>query len=79
MASERGGGQTGGFILRGCGQTSRSEEARRTAWEGRLERVRAPYPKAGADSLDPEYRGTRETPWEAGGTTLQGKILLGDR
>ena len=20
---------------------------------------------------DPEYRGTRETPWEAGGTTLQ--------
>ena len=23
------------------------------------------------DELDPEYRGTRETPWEAGGTTLQ--------
>ena len=22
VASERGGGQTGGFILRGCGQTS---------------------------------------------------------
>ena len=29
--------------------------------------------------MAPEYRGTREIPWEAGGTTLQGKILLGDR
>lgn len=27
----------------------------------------------------PEYHETRETLWEAGGTTLQGKILLGDR
>ena len=24
----------------------------------------------------PEYRGTRETPWEAGGTTLQGKTQI---
>ena len=47
------------------------EEARRTAWEGRPQRVKAPYPKVEAMRLDPEYRGTRETPWEAGGTTLQ--------
>ena len=46
-------------------------EARRTAWEGRPQRVRAPYPKVEVMRLDPEYRGTRETPWEAGGTTLQ--------
>ncbi len=46
-------------------------ELRRTAWEGRPERVRALYPKSEAVRLDPEYRGTRETPWEAGGTTLQ--------
>ena len=28
------------------------------------------------DELDPEYHGTRETLWEAGGTTLQGEILI---
>ena len=27
----------------------------------------------------PEYRRTRETRWEAGGTTLQAKILPDDR
>ena len=46
-------------------------KARRTAWEGRPQRVIAPYPKVEVMRLDPEYRGTRETPWEAGGTTLQ--------
>lgn len=25
---------------------------------------------------DPEYHGTRETLWEAGGTTLQGETLI---
>ena len=28
---------------------------------------------------DPEYRGARGIPWEAGGTTLQAKILPDDR
>ena len=46
-------------------------EARRTVWEGRPQRVIAPYPKAEVMRLDPEYRRTRETLWEAGGTTLQ--------
>ena len=41
------------------------------AWEGQPERVTAPYPKSDNMGRDPEYRGTRETPWEAGGTTLQ--------
>ena len=26
--------------------------------------------------MAPEYRGTREIPWEAGGTTLQGKTQI---
>ena len=43
----------------------------RTAWEGRPQRVRAPYVKEKTDSEDPEYRGTRETPWEDGWTTIQ--------
>ena len=30
-------------------------------------------------SRNPEYHGTRGILWEAGGTTLQGKILLNDR
>ena len=40
-------------------------------WESRPERVKAPYVKAELTEQDPEYRGTRETPWETGGTTLQ--------
>ena len=43
----------------------------RRAWEGPPQRVRAPYAKTGAGERDPEYRGTREIPWEDGGTTLQ--------
>ncbi len=35
--------------------------------EGRESRVS----EAEGSRLEPEYRGTRETPWEAGGTTLQ--------
>ena len=59
------------FILRGCGQTSRPEEIKRTAWESRPQKVRALYLKMKTGSLDPEYRGTRETPWETGWTTIQ--------
>ena len=72
MASERGVGQTGGRKISGVADRHHDRRlSRRTVWEGRPQRVRAPYPKENADSLDPEYRGTRETPWEAGGTTLQ--------
>ena len=33
-------------------------------------------PKAELTGQDPEYHGTRETLWEAGGTTLQGETLI---
>ena len=35
-----------------------------TAWEGRPERVKAPYVKADETEQDPEYHETRETLWE---------------
>ena len=40
-------------------------------WESRPERVKAPYMKVKGERQDPEYHGTRETLWEAGGTTPQ--------
>ena len=40
-------------------------------WESRPQRVKAPYVKADETEQDPEYRRTRETRWETGGTTLQ--------
>ena len=41
------------------------------------ERVRGPYPtRAWSGDRTPEYHGTREILWEAGGTTLQGSIRL---
>ena len=43
----------------------------RTAWEGRLKSVRVTYAKLKASELYPEYRRTRETRWEDGGTILQ--------
>ena len=44
-----------------------------TAWEGRPQRVRAPYANPPRHpAAVPEYRRTRETRREAGGTTLQG-------
>ena len=49
------------------------------AWEGPAQRVRPPYMKAGQEGWNPEYHETRETLWEAGWTTIQGKILLSDR
>ena len=43
----------------------------RKAWEGLPQGVRVPYAKTGGGERYPEYRGTREIPWENGGTTLQ--------
>ena len=43
----------------------------RITWEGKPENVKAVYVKGQCSQQYPEYRGTRETPWEAGGTTLQ--------
>ena len=55
----------------GFGQASRERTDSGTVWEGRRDRVRAPYTKSVLSSLDPEYHGAREIPWEYGGTTLQ--------
>ena len=58
-------------LFAGVADSHLAVEVRRTAWEGRPKRVRAPYSKTEAVRLDPEYRGTRETPWETGWTTIQ--------
>ena len=41
------------------------------AWEGQQDSVRVTYAKTSKSELYPEYRRTRETRWEDGGTTLQ--------
>jgi hypothetical protein len=41
-------------------------------WESRRDRVKAPYTKSEDSEQDPEYRETRETLREVGGTTPQG-------
>ncbi len=43
VASERGEAQTGGRVHRGCRTDIKLRRRRRTVWEGRPERVRAPY------------------------------------
>ena len=75
-ASERGRGQTGGSLWRrrGCGAGYRAvtkPSGSGTAWDGRRNRVRAPYANRSDCQPVPEYRRTRGTRWEAGGTTLQ--------
>ena len=41
------------------------------AWEGQRYSVKVTYAKGTESELDPEYRRTRGTRWEDGGTTLQ--------
>ncbi len=42
------------------------------SWEALPERVKAPYLKICHKRTMPEYRGTREIPWESGRTIFQG-------
>ena len=42
------------------------------SWEALPERVKAPYLKRSYKRTTPEYRGTREIPWESGRTIFQG-------
>ena len=76
VASERGRGQTGalataaGVVGPTTWQSERREAAERPGRAGETgsqPRTRSPAPCRWA----PEYRRTRETRWEAGGTTLQ--------
>ena len=51
--------------------------ARGRSWNAPPERVRVPYTTgSGSWAPVPEYHGTREILWEAGGTTLQGELPL---
>ena len=43
----------------------------RKAWDGLPERVTVSYAKSKGSYQYPEYRQTRETRWEYGGTILQ--------
>ena len=55
VASERGGGQTGGCASAAgvAGPETWEERASGTAWEGRRDRVRAPYAKRAPTHPDP--------------------------
>ena len=57
----------------GAGETGRDHRTSGTVWEGRRDRVKAPYAEEGELlGAVPEYAGTRGILAEAGGTTLQG-------
>ena len=45
-------------------------------WNGPPERVTVPYPVVERAGHHLEYHGTRVILWEAGPTTVQGKILI---
>ena len=70
VASERGRGQTESSNTLGVRTVTCMAEHSRMAWEGQSESVRITYAKCKAGKLYPEYCGTREIPWEYGGTTL---------
>ena len=71
VASERGRGQTESSNTLGVRTVYCMAEHSRMAWEGQSKSVRITYAKCKAGKLYPEYCGTREIPWEDGGTTLQ--------
>ena len=71
VASERGRGQTESSNTLGVRTVYCMAEHSRMAWEGQSKSVRITYAKCKAGKLYPEYCGTREIPWEYGGTTLQ--------
>ena len=71
-ASERERAQTEGLVLRGNGLSSRKRNLAERFWESLPERVKAPYAKEEPTRQYPEYRETRGTLREIGGTTPQG-------
>jgi hypothetical protein len=75
-ASERGRAQTGlRETDRGCGLPTNAscEPNQLGSWARDGE---SPVGERTSMGQDPEYHETRETLWEAGGTTLQGEILI---
>ena len=71
-ASETGRAQTGVRAHRGYGPQQVSRITNRTVWEVRPKRVKVSYVKVIGSEWDPEYRETRGTLREVGGTTPQG-------
>ena len=71
-ASEMERGQTGVRACRGSDRGIDSASLMERFWESRPERVKAPYLKTRHRRQDPEYRETRGTLREVGGTTPQG-------
>ena len=71
VASERGRGQTESSNTFGVRTAHGMQEVSRRTWDGPPQRVIVSYAKTECGQLDPEYRRTRETRWEDGGTILQ--------
>ena len=71
-ASEIGRAQTEGEIPRGYGSANARLKLAERFWESLPKEVKAPYAKAEGSKRTPEYRETRGTLREVGGTTPQG-------
>ena len=56
--------------FRGLGLHLVFTSVRRNGWEAVPKSMIVAYLKTEVSEQDPEYRGTRETPWEDRGTTL---------
>ena len=71
MASEKGRGQTGGLRTTGVEGLREPKTADPKALESAAEEGDSPVGEGDDREQVPEYRGTREILWEAGGTTPQ--------
>ena len=72
MASESGRGQTGGSNTFGVEDIRKLQDSQPKRMGRRHGEGEMPVGEdRSCSGMDPEYRGTRGTPWEAGGTTLQ--------
>ena len=71
VASERGRGQTESSNTFGVRTADGMLKVSRRTWDGPPKRVKVSYAKTESSQLNPEYRRTRETRWEYGGTILQ--------
>ena len=71
MASEEVRGQTGGLRTTGVEGMREPRIADLNRLERRTEEGERPVGEGDDREQDPEYRGTREILWEAGGTTPQ--------
>ena len=71
MASEEERGQTKSLRTLGVEERHKSKIAEPKVLERAAEECDSHVGEGDNSETDPEYRGTREILWEAGGTTLQ--------